>query len=78
MTKLTIQLDDEVARRVADAAADRGVAPEDVVAEAVTEKFAAPRPLSFIAIGRSGHGDTARRHDEVIAEHYAERAARDV
>lgn len=78
MTKLTVQLDDEVARQVADAAADRGVAPEDVAAEAIAEKFA-PRPRpSFIAIGRSGHTDTARRHDEVIGEHFAERTAREV
>jgi len=78
MTKLTIEVDEDVAKRLADAAADRGVAPETVAAEAVTEKFP-PRPkLGFVGIGRSGHTDTARRHKEVIREHFADKTARDV
>ena len=78
MTKLTIELDDEVAKRVADTAADRGVAPEAVAAEAVTERFPPRRKLSFVGIGRSGHTDTGRRHKEIIREHFANKTARDV
>jgi predicted transcriptional regulator len=36
MTRWTIEVDDEVAKRVAELAADRGVAPETLAAEAVT------------------------------------------
>lgn len=78
MTKLTIELDDEVAKRLADAAAERGVAPEAVAAEALRERFPPRRRLSFIAMGRSGHTDTARRHDEIRRDHFADKAARDV
>lgn len=68
MAKLTVELDDEVAKRVLDAAAERGVAPEAVAAEAVSERFPPRRRLSFIGMGRSGHTDTARRHDEILWE----------
>ncbi|MGI8809815.1 MAG: CopG family transcriptional regulator [Acidimicrobiales bacterium] len=78
MTKLTIELDDEVAKRVLDAAAERGVAPEAVAAEAVSERFPSRRRLSFIGMGHSGRTDTARRHDEILRDYFVDKAARDV
>lgn len=56
MTKLTIEVLDEVAERVADAAAERGVAPEALAGEVLAEQFPARRKLSFIGIGSSGEG----------------------
>lgn len=69
MTKLTIEVDDEVAKRIAEAAADRGVAPEDVAGEAVTEKFAPQRRrLAFAAVGSSGSSRGAAQADELLGE----------
>jgi hypothetical protein len=69
MTKLTIDIDELVARRVADTAADRGVAPEEVAAQAVTKRFAPPRRhLAFAAIGSSSSGRGAAEADEMLVE----------
>jgi predicted transcriptional regulator len=43
----------------------------DMVREAISdyvarEKEKARRPLRFVAIGRSGHSDTAERHEELL------------
>lgn len=43
----------------------------DMIREAITEYVArekgkARRPLRFVAIGRSGHTDTAERHEELL------------
>lgn len=78
MTRLTIEVPDEVAERVADAAAQRGVAPEQLVGQMVTEQFPARRRLSFIGIGRSGNTDTAERHKDIIRETFADKTASDV
>ena len=68
MTKLTIEVPDEVAQRVVAVAAERGVAPEDLVAEAVTEKFPPRRTLGFIGLGHSGDGDLSGRVRELRRE----------
>lgn len=68
MTKLTIELDDDVARRLAEAAAERGVAAEAVAAEALRERFAPRRRLSFIGLGHSGRGDLSERVGELRRE----------
>ena len=73
MTRITIELADEVAKLVADAAADRGLAPEDVVAEAVSERFSPRRTLGFIGLGHSGRGDLSGRVKELRQELAAER-----
>lgn len=69
MTKLTIEVPDEVAKRVADAAAERGVAPEQLAGEAIVERFGARRRhLAFAAIGASGSRRGAAQADELLAE----------
>lgn len=68
MTKLTIELDDEVAKRVADVAAGRGVAPEALAAEAVTERFPPRRRLGFVSLGRSTSGRRAADDEDMLAE----------
>ncbi|MDP9402621.1 MAG: hypothetical protein M3P85_04660 [Actinomycetota bacterium] len=84
MTRWTIEVDDEVAERVAGAAAERGVAPEQVAAELVTNGVLTGswrrRRFGFVGMGDSGSGggDIGRRHREVIAESVAHKSARDV
>ncbi|HUC14778.1 MAG TPA: hypothetical protein VMS00_10035 [Acidimicrobiales bacterium] len=78
MTKLTIDVPDDVAARVADAAAERGVASEELLGQVVAESFPSRRSLSFIAVGRSGRSDTAERHKEIIREAFADKRAADV
>ena len=78
MTRLTIEVPDDVAERVAEAAAERGVASEELVGQVVAESFPARRRLSFIGMGRSGRSDTAERHQEIIREAFADKTAADV
>lgn len=84
VTRWTIEVDDEVAERVSDAAAERGVAPELVAAELVTNATLTGswrrRRFGFAGLGDSGAtgGDIGRRHREVIAESVASKSARDV
>jgi len=84
VTRWTIEVDDEVAERVASAAAQRGVAPEQMAAELVaTGALAAAWPrrrFPFAATGDSGPsgGDIGRRHREAIAESTADKSARDM
>ena len=68
MTKLTIELDEGVAKRVAELAADRGVAPETLAAEAVAEKFPPRRKLGFVSLGRSTSGQRASEDEDMLAE----------
>ncbi|MGH9148755.1 MAG: hypothetical protein ACRD0F_00220 [Acidimicrobiales bacterium] len=75
MAKLTIELDDEVAKRVLDAAAERGVAAEAVAAAAVSERFAPRRRLSFIGMGHSGGAEPAGRVRELRREMADEKLA---
>lgn len=76
MTKLTIEIDDAVAKRVADSAADRGVAPEQLAADAVTEKFApVRRRFRFVGMGHSGRDDLSARMRELRSDLAAEKLA---
>lgn len=80
MTRITIEVPDEVAQRVAEAAAREGVALEALAGQVVVEQFPPRRKLGFVGIGASGEGggDVARRHQEIIAEHFATKTASDV
>lgn len=68
MTRWTIEVDDDVAKRVADAAAKRGVAPEALAADAIAEKFPPRRKLSFASLGRSTTGRRAAEDEDMLAE----------
>lgn len=68
MTRWDIELDDEVAKRVAEAAAERGVAPEQLAGEAVAEAFPARRKLGFASLGRSTSGRRARDDEDMLAQ----------
>lgn len=80
MTRITIEVPDDVAERVNAAAAERGVAPEALAGQVVVESFPPRRKLSFIGIGSSGQPgpSVAERHKEIRREHFADKTASDV
>ena len=72
---MTVNLPDEVARRLAAEAARRGVTPEQVAVEAIDAQLPPEAPqrspkrrLSFIGIGASKSGRRAADTDEMLAE----------
>ncbi len=67
MTQLHVDLPAEVSERVANEAARRGVAPEELVVEVVAQRFSPPRPLGIIGLGTSGRSDISEHVDEEIA-----------
>ncbi len=78
MTKLSVEVPDDVAQRVAAAAAQRGAAPEALAGEVLAQSLPVQRRLGFIGIGRSGHDDTSERHEEIIAEAFAFKSSNEV
>lgn len=77
---LVVHLPEELARRVEAVAAARQQSPEQVALDAIEAQLPAHRRVSFSAVGSSGPGggDIARRHREIITEHFADKTARDV
>jgi len=75
---LSLDLPDELADRLAAVAAARQQSPEQVALEAIEAALPARRRLSFSGIGRSGDGRGGAQADELIAEHFAGKTARDV
>jgi len=75
----SVQLPDELARRVEAVAADRQVSPEEVALEAIEAQLPRRRRLSFSGVGSSGATgrDLARRHRELRAESSSLKSARD-
>jgi hypothetical protein len=84
MVELRVVVSDEIAQRLASAAAERGISAEELAAELLTlhapvtreDSLAAGerRRLSFVGIARSGGRESvAERHDEIIREHFADR-----
>lgn len=72
---MTVDLPEELAARLAELAAQRGVTPETLIVEAIEAHL--PKPPSFIGIGASGRGDLSERHKEIRRELIAERRARE-
>lgn len=75
---LTVQVPDELARRLEAVAEARHQTPEQVALEAIEAQLPARRRLSFSAIGASGQTRGGAHADELIAEHLAGKTARDV
>jgi hypothetical protein len=72
---LVVRLPEELARRVEEVAAERGVDPEQLVVEAVEAQIPTRRRLSFIGMGHSGRGDMFERVKELRREVADERRA---
>lgn len=68
MKRLVIELPDEVAERVAEAAAEREIAPEALAGEVLAAQFPAHRTLGFASLGRSTSARRASEGDEMLAE----------
>ena len=67
VSQLHVKLPPEVSERVADEAARRGVAPEDVVVEVLDARFSEARhPLGIIGLGASGRSDISEHADEEL------------
>lgn len=74
MTDLHVQIPDDVAARVATEARDRGVTPDQVVADALRAHVPAQKSgsLEFIGIGQAKPGFSARAAEERLeAEGFA-------
>ncbi|MGH9245002.1 MAG: ribbon-helix-helix protein, CopG family [Acidimicrobiales bacterium] len=72
MTRTTVMLPDDVAKRLRLEARRRGVSMATLVREAVEAKFPEPerKPLSFVALGRGGplRDDMSNRTRELAGE----------
>jgi len=68
MTKITLEIDDGVAERVAEAAAELGVASETLAVEVLTERFSPRRSLGFVSLGSSTNGRRATDDEDMLAE----------
>jgi plasmid stability protein len=79
---MTVNLPDDVARRLAAEAARRGTSVDDLAAELVAANLpaeAAVDPLeAFVGSGASGRCDLGRRHREIRAEMTEGLAAREL
>ena len=72
---MTVNLPDDVARRLAAEAARRGLSPDQIAVEAIDAQLppeAPERPfkrhLEFVGMGASTSGRTAAEADEMLAE----------
>lgn len=54
MTRITIEVPDDVAERMNAAAAERGMATERLVSEVAAQQFPPRRKLGFVGLGHSG------------------------
>ncbi len=68
MTKLTVEVEEDVAARVAATAPERGLAPEALAAEVLAEQFGPKRKLGFVSLGRSTSGRRASEDEAMLAE----------
>ncbi len=68
MRKLTVEVEEEVAVRVEEAAAERGLAAEVLAAQAIADTFTPRRKLGFVSLGRSTSGRRAVEDEEILAE----------
>lgn len=75
---LNVHVPDELAGRLLAAAQARQTSPEQVAIDAIEAALPAKRRLSFSGVGRSADGRGGAQADELIAEHFAGKTARDV
>jgi len=77
MTELHVHIPDDVAERLAAAAAERGSTTEDIAADVLTQHAPTTTEVppnttghrfAFIGIGSSGRSDLSERVEELLAE----------
>jgi len=77
MTELHVHIPDDVADRLAAAAAERGSTTEDVAADVLRQHAPSAHPapanttghrFPFIGVGHSGRSDLSERVEELLAE----------
>ena len=78
MKRTTISLPDDLAKDVEREAQRRRVSISTVTRDALREHIEKPAAnrLPFIGIGRSGHHDTARRAEEILAREWGDAGSR--
>ena len=79
MQRTTISLPDEVAAGLEREARRRHVPVSQLAREAIEAylgRVSSGRSLSFIALGRSGHNDTARNTEAILAEEWTDARGR--
>jgi Arc/MetJ-type ribon-helix-helix transcriptional regulator len=74
MTRITVSLTDELALLVRREARRRDASASEVVRSALAAELgvgqAKPRPLPIAALGRSGHRNTARNAEQILAREW--------
>jgi hypothetical protein len=74
MKRTTVSLPDELARALAAEARRRNTSASEITRDALARHLGLaegePRELSFAALGRSGHHDTAREMEELLAREW--------
>lgn len=68
MTRITIEVPDDVAERMNAAAAERGVATERLLSEVAAQQFPPRRKLGFVGLGHSGRSGQATNLKELRHE----------
>jgi hypothetical protein len=69
---ITVEIPDELAARLTEAAADRGTTVELLAVEWLEDKASVVRRPRFVGVGSSGtKAPTGRRHRELIREAFA-------
>lgn len=63
-----VEVEDDLAVRIAAAATERGVAPEDLAAEILAEQFPPRRRPGFVSLGRSTSGRRASEAEEMLLQ----------
>jgi predicted transcriptional regulator len=66
VTDLHVQIPDDVAVRLEEAAVARGISPEAVAAEALASFVDTRRALSFAGTLHSGQGDLSERVEGIL------------
>ena len=70
MKRTTISLPDDLAKALEREARRRHLSASEIARQALAKHLGAagePRELSFVRLGRSGHRNTAREMEELIA-----------
>jgi predicted transcriptional regulator len=74
MKRTTISLPDDMAKALDREARRRGTSVSAIAREALADRLhlraGEVRELPFVALGRSGRHDTARRAEEILAEEW--------